>query len=183
MAPTLYIGDHIFVSKSAYGSREPMRGEIVAFHIGRPNGQIVPADKSPGAPTQTFIKRIIGIPGDEVEWAAGRLLLNGVVVPEFATERKFKTYEGKLVPIFETRIGEVDYEILRETDRPRLDVPMTKVPPERYFVVGDFRTSSNDSRYWGTVHRSDLIGPAVYRYYVGDAESGEYVWEDVGLAP
>jgi signal peptidase I len=178
MLPTLLVGDHVFVNKFAYGARipiigarlpavrDPERGEIAVFSLGRTSsGRICPLDQCPGARDEGFVKRIVGLPGDRIEYRRGVLYLNGVAVP---TESSGETFEGdngyEYLRVREELAG-CAHEVL---DLPGHDglshLPIT-VPEGRYFMLGDNRDNSNDSRAWGTVRREELKGPVIFNYW------------------
>ncbi len=125
MLPRLVDQERIFVNRFIYRFSEIHRGDIVVFWY--------PRDRS-----KSFIKRVIGLPGDELEIRYGALYVNG---------QKFD--EPYLKPEF------VDHDWLRKEI----------VPPGQYFVLGDHRNSSNDSRNWGFVPRELIYGKAVFRYW------------------
>ncbi len=124
MEPRLEPRDRIFVNKFVYYLSDVKRGDIVVFWY--------PKDK-----TKSFIKRVIGLPGESVEVRSGVVYLNGqkLVEPYLA--------------------GEFDHD----------SYPLQVVPPESYFVLGDHRNSSNDSRDWGFVPEQNIFGEAVFRYW------------------
>lgn len=125
MIPTLEPGDRVLVLKFWYAlpSVEPERGQIVVFRY--------PVD-----PTRDFVKRIIGMPGDDVEIRDGRVFVNRREIAE---------------------------PYVLHPDNFTMDEQ--KVPPGKYFCLGDNRSNSQDSRYWGYVPRDNIKGPAVIRYW------------------
>jgi signal peptidase I len=127
MMPSLQNDERIFINKFVYrfGISDIGRGDTVVFLY-------------PGEPSKSYIKRVIGIPGDTVEIDNGTVIVNGR-------------------PIAEPYVAE-DY---------RDHMPMARkiVPPEQYFVLGDHRSSSNDSRSWGWVPRQNIYGKAVFVYW------------------
>lgn len=127
MMPALVDQERIFINKFTYrwglGSIE--RGDLVVFWY--------PADTS-----KSYIKRVIGLPGDTVEIVAGTVFVNGKPVSEPYVPDEYRD-AGSMAPV--------------------------TVPPDQYFVLGDHRSSSNDSRSWGTVHRSFIYGKAVFVYW------------------
>jgi len=127
MMPALEDQERIFINKFLYrfGFGDIERGDTVVFWF-------------PRDPTKSYIKRVIGLPGDLVEVQDGRLRLNGNPVSEPYVADEF---------------------------RDRLTVAPTRVPPDSYYVMGDHRTSSNDSRNWGVVHRRLIYGKAVLVYW------------------
>ncbi len=178
MLPTLLIGDHMLVNKFAFGARipftdyrlpamrEPVRGDVVTFTLGRGElGEICPADRCPDYPVEGFVKRIIGLPGDRIEVKGDRVYLNDEpLTVEFDAGIFIDDVGNRL------RIGR---EFLEGSSRPVLDDPRyggltqvrVTVPEGRYFMLGDNRDNSNDSRGWGTVGRADLKGPVTRIYW------------------
>ncbi len=127
MMPVLTNNERIFINKFTYrfGAGNIDRGDLVVFFF--------PLDRS-----KSYIKRIIGIPGDTVQIDNGTVYVNGQQLNE------------PYVP---------------DEYRDRQSQPALTVPSEHYFVLGDHRTSSNDSRAWGTVERKDIYGKAVFVYW------------------
>jgi signal peptidase I len=127
MMPTLVDQERIFINKFVYrfGLSDVNRSDTVVFW-------------SPTDTTKSYIKRVIGVPGDTVELVNGAVLVNGQPLAE------------PYVP---------------EEYRDHISVPPQTVPPEEYFVLGDHRSSSNDSRTWGTVPRRYIYGKAVFVYW------------------
>jgi len=178
MLPTLLIGDHMLVNKFAFGARipftdlqlpalrEPARGDVVTFVLGRRGAtHICPLDRCPDYPEEGFVKRIVGIPGDTVEVRDGRVMLNGEPLSVEYDGATFTDEEGN-----ELRMG---FELLGDSLHPVLDAPYRNgldqvritVPEGRYFMMGDNRDNSNDSRAWGTVRRLDIKGPVMLIYW------------------
>jgi signal peptidase I len=178
MIPTLHVGDLILVNKFHYGVRLPVintkltdgnqveRGDVMVFRY-------------PPKPSLDYIKRVVGVPGDEVAYLNKRLTINGQpvstsAVPEFFDQdamRYFKQYEESL--------GAVKHRLLNDDDRPAFvpgveDFPyrencrysiegvVCKVPAGHYFMMGDNRDNSLDSRYWGFVPDRNIVGKAFF---------------------
>jgi len=156
MQPTLLVGDFILVNKLVYRFSEPQRGDIVVF-------------KYPIDPNIDFIKRIIALPGEEVEVRNNQVFINGKPLPLIEVGR------GE-----ENGVRKVIYEeVLPEGKKHKVqfyeDFPFSKrdfgpvvVPPNHYFVMGDNRDNSEDSRYWGFVPRENIVGKAFVIYFSGD---------------
>ena len=127
MMPALTDQERIFINKFTYrfGLGEISRGDTVVF--------LYPLDTS-----KSYIKRVIGVPGDTVEIDAGQVIVNGVPLKEDYVPREY---------------------------RDRQSFTRRRVPPEAYFVLGDHRSSSNDSRSWGFVDRKFIYGKAVFVYW------------------
>ncbi len=178
MFPTLLVGDHVFVTKFMFGARvpftrlqlprlrDPRRGEVVVFHLARGlHGGIVPADQRRDLPTDAFVKRLVGLPGDRVAFHAQRLYLNGEPVPIEDTGRTFTDSTGRVFDVKIESLGACRHYIL---DDPRFDHPdlaELRVPKDRYFFMGDNRDNSHDGRRFGTVGRKELAGPAGFLYW------------------
>ena len=127
MMPALEDQERIFINKFLYrfGIGDITRGDTVVFWF-------------PRDPAKSYIKRVVGMPGDYVEVVEGEVRVNGVRIPE------------PYVP---------------EEYRDRMSAPATRVPPDSYYVMGDHRSSSNDSRSWGVVARRYIYGKAVFVYW------------------
>ncbi len=176
MLPTLLIGDHLFVNKFVYGIkipfsdsrlprlREPLRGDVVVFTVAKRGGRTFPADQQPELPTEEFVKRIVGIPGDRIVIRNGVVSVNGEVVETLDLGETFTDERGYELDVQEVRIPERTYRILDDPRVPLPDPPPITVPPGRYFMLGDNRDHSKDSRIWGTVRLAEIKGPA-YRLY------------------
>ena len=188
MFPTLLIGDHLFVNKLAYGPSvpfselrlpgfsEPKRGDVVVFEVARPRNKIggrdiQPVDLAPeGAPTEDFVKRLVGLPGDRIAWRGGRVYINDVPLEVLPTEEEFVDESGRSFPMSWEDLGNCRHAILddprsRSRRESRLDRGTWVVEPGRYFMMGDNRDNSNDSRVWGTVRQEELKGPAFILYW------------------
>ncbi len=180
MFPTLLIGDHLFVNKLAYGPRipftdirlpglsEPTRGDVVVFEVGRPGPRIMPVDLAPeGVPSEDFVKRLVGLPGDRIDWREGQLFLNGELLKVDVTPEFFVDDAGHRFGVRRENLGECSHAILDDPGSvdPRLDHGTWVVEPGRYFLMGDNRDNSRDSREWGTVRLEELKGPAVILYW------------------
>lgn len=161
MVPTLEVGDFILVNKYAYGLRLPVVGtKLVA--VGEPERGDVMVFIPPHDP-RYFIKRVIGIPGDHIRYENKALFLNGERLPyEFVREFTMDIpYGGAQVPVREyvETIGGTRHSIFRY----RFTEPASEwlVPDGHYFMMGDNRGRSEDSRVWGFVPESNIVGKAV----------------------
>lgn len=156
MLPTLKIGDFILVNKFTYGLRlpvtntkvielnEPERGDVMVFRF--------PEDKR-----LNFIKRVVGLPGDRLRYENKVLYINGKPAPqEFVAALPAGRPERKLL---KEKLGEVEHEIYNSLE-PGQNMREIVVPEGHYFVMGDNRDHSNDSRYWGFVPENLIVGKA-----------------------
>jgi signal peptidase I len=182
MIPTLLIGDLILVNKYHYGVRLPViNKKIIANHDPKRGDVMVfryPKDRS-----IDYIKRVVGLPGDEVTWRDQKLSVNGQEVPLEALPPPGYYDEDSLryFPVFKEKLGEVEHRILvnpqarrpfgpdeayvfpfRENCRYSAEGVSCKVPPGHYFMMGDNRDNSEDSRYWGFVPDENIVGRAFF---------------------
>lgn len=158
MLPTLKIGDFILVNKFDYGLRLPVLGTTVV-ELNRPAQGDVMVFKYPEDPRINFIKRVVAVPGDTIEYRDKVLYVNGqvqtlsVVEPEAAETLPPLTEEAV------ERLGDREHRLWRRVTAGRDFGPLT-IPPEQYFVMGDNRDNSNDSRVWGFVDDQLIVGRA-----------------------
>jgi signal peptidase I len=162
MLPTLRIGDYLFVAKWPYGYSRfslPLGLPVMDGRIGggTPERGDVVVFKSPADNRTDFIKRVAGLPGDRVRMTGGRLEVNGLLLP------KQPVAPGRFVEI----LGSRRYEVLDQVaGGPRDDTPLVTVPPGSYFMLGDNRDDSADSRLSiadggvGMVPAANLVGRA-----------------------
>jgi signal peptidase I len=178
MLPTLLIGDHVFVNKFVFGAhvpftgwtlpalRDPERGEIVVFALGRRGpGRICPLDECPDYPAEGFVKRIVGLPGDRVEYRDGVLYINGRAVRSDDTGERFSDEHHREYRVMREHLGDCVHETLDHPQLSGLSNPPFTIPAGRYYMLGDNRDNSNDSRAWGTVRREELKGPVLVTYW------------------
>lgn len=125
MMPRLRNNERLFIDKRAFDLGPLQRGDVIVFHY-------------PRDPRQSFIKRIIGLPGDHVAIWGGVVYVNGQRLAEPYVPAGFQDYQ---------------------------DYPEVTVPARQYYVLGDHRNSSNDSRDWGCLPASDIFGRAVFAYW------------------
>ncbi len=158
MKPTLLVGDFILVNKLVYKFSEPQRGDIVVF-------------KYPIDPSIDFIKRIIALPGEEVEVRNNQVFINGKPLPLVEVGKGEENGIRKI--IYEEVLPEgKKHKIQVYEDFPfsRRDFGPILVPPGHYFVMGDNRDNSEDSRYWGFLPKENIVGKAFVIYFSGDVQ-------------
>ncbi len=161
MMPTLLIGDFILVNKFGYGIRLPVLDTKI-FDLGSPKRGDVIVFRSPENPATPFIKRVVGLPGDQIAYYNKVVYVNG----EPAEQESVGTFSGSgsdmsmsgASLLTENLTGHL-HEILIQQGAPTLEGKMI-VPEGHYFVLGDNRDNSRDSRFWGTVPDELLIGRA-----------------------
>ncbi len=186
MIPTLLVGDYLFVSKYSYGysrhsvpfsvipfsgrifGSEPERGDVIVFKL--------PSDNK-----TDYIKRLIGLPGDTVRMQDGRLFINGQLIERNKREDYvYRDTEGSVrrpALYAETLPGGLVHDILEEGDNRRLDNTREfVVPPGQYFMMGDNRDNSVDSRAdVGFVPAENLVGRAEFLFFSTDGSAS--IWE------
>jgi signal peptidase I len=179
MIPTLLVGDLILVNKFHYGIRLPVINKKIIDNNPVKRGDVM-VFRYPVDPRQDYIKRVVGLPGDEVAYLNQRLTINGQPA---ALEQKGEFFEGDALryePLFKEKLGDVEHEILvnprrqayygpdpktfpgAENCRYSAEGVVCKVPPGHYFMMGDNRDNSQDSRYWGFVPDENIVGRAFF---------------------
>ena len=179
MLPSLYIGDFILVSKFSYGIRLPLVNQKV-FSIGTPKRGEVLVFRFPRNPKTNFIKRVVGVPGDIVEYKNKRLRINGKVVDIEKVDRE-RTEQGATrsdqVEKYIESLGKSSHGILLDSALYSRDGRI-EVPENQFFVMGDNRDHSNDSRFWGFVPEENIVGRAFFVWFSWDSKKDDYFWND-----
>lgn len=157
MMPTLLQGDYIFVKKYAYGLRLPVT-ETEILETGRPERGDVVVFRLPEDPNVNYIKRVVGLPGDRLEYVDHRIMINGTPVPLAAEP---ESAQPGVMPRFRETLGEREHAILISDPDNSMRDGVYEVPEGHYFMLGDNRDNSRDSRYLGTIPESHLVGEAV----------------------
>ncbi len=157
MMPTLLQGDYIFVKKFEYGLRLPVL-ETKILDTGAPERGDVAVFRLPSEPNVNYIKRVVGLPGDTIEYVNHRLTVNGEPVPLAPDESVPR--EG-VIPRFVEVLGEREHAILIADPGNSMRDGVYRVPEGHYFMLGDNRDNSRDSRYLGAIPETHLVGEAV----------------------
>jgi signal peptidase I len=178
MIPTLQIGDLILVNKYQYGIRLPILNRTLV-ELGHPQRGDVIVFRYPHEPSQDYIKRVVGLPGDTVEYSDHRLVVNGREVPLKPAERYYDPSRVQTYAQYTEHLGQVDHKVIfMDGDGAQIHAAMQHtdpgacvysgggvrctVPPESYFVMGDNRDNSEDSRFWGFVPDRNVVGRAFF---------------------
>jgi signal peptidase I len=179
MVPTLLVGDLILVNKFDYGVRLPVLNKKVIANKDPQRGDVV-VFRYPPDPRLDYIKRVVGVPGDEIVYQNQKLTINGQPAPLKALGEFYDEDSLRYAPQFSEKLGERDHRILVDprrssavgSDSPRFPFAENcrysaeglscKVPAGHYFVMGDNRDNSQDSRYWGFVPDENLVGRAFF---------------------
>jgi signal peptidase I len=171
MVPTLHIGDFILVNKYNYGVRLPVINTKV-IDVSKPERGDVVVFRYPPQPEIDYIKRVVGLPGDRVEYRDKTIYINGQVMKQ--TEREKGADLLGIVPIknkvLSEQLGDKNHDIAIAPGRQRVLVDHI-IPDGEYFVMGDNRDNSSDSRFWGTVPEQNLVGKAFYIWMSWDCNS------------
>jgi signal peptidase I len=177
MLPTLEVGDLILVNKFHYGVRLPViNKKIIANH--EPQRGDVMVFRFPADPRLDYIKRVVGVPGDEVAYINQKLLVNGQSVPAEQLPDQYDEHMRQQKQTFQEQLGSVSHRIYVDPQRAHYYTPggfahaqncrysaegvVCKVPPGHYFMMGDNRDDSQDSRYWGFVPDENIVGRAFF---------------------
>jgi signal peptidase I len=178
MIPTLHIGDLILVNKFHYGIRLPVINRKITEGNAPERGDVM-VFRYPPKPSLDYIKRVVGVPGDEVAYINKRLTVNGQPVkttqlPDFFDEDTMRYFKQ-----LEEDLGTKKYNVLNDDDRPAfipgadsfagregcsysVEGVVCKVPAGHYFMMGDNRDNSLDSRFWGFVPDQNIVGKAFF---------------------
>lgn len=160
MLPTLEVGDFILVNKFAYGIRLPVIDKTI-INVGSPQRGDVMVFKFPEDPAKNFIKRVVGLPGDHIRYQNKTLYVNGEAMPQtFAMSIQYP----ERAEVYNEKLGETLHTIQKELQNNPQDYMKQEwsVPEGAYFVMGDNRDNSNDSRFWGFVPEKYIVGKAFY---------------------
>lgn len=181
MIPTLQVGDFILVNKNTYGIRLPVINKKI-ISLGEPQRGDVMVFRYPIDPAIDYIKRVVGVPGDKVSYQNKQLMINGVAVPTtkqddyLHSERLYYSHQ------FKEKLGETEHRVLNDIDAPSYVLDTTDfpnrdnciynnagmictVPPGHYFMMGDNRDNSRDSRFWGFVPEQNIVGKAFFVWF------------------
>jgi signal peptidase I len=180
MVPTLLVGDLILVNKYTYGIRLPIVNKKI-IEVNDPQRGDVMVFKYPKDMTQDYIKRVIGVPGDKITYENKRLTVNGKAVEYTAMDDYLEDEGLDYHQQFMENLPNVPHRILNRKNRPSIDLPAVDanfphrdacvysyekftciVPEGNYFMMGDNRDNSLDSRYWGFVPNQNIVGKAFF---------------------
>ncbi len=176
MIPTLLVGDLILVNKYTYGVRLPVINTKITEGTAPQRGDVM-VFRYPPKPSMDYIKRVVGVPGDTVSYVNKRLSINGQPVATQPVAEFFDEDVMRHFPQFEEQLGEHKHRLLNDDSRPAfvdgvapfpfreacsytIEGVTCTVPPGHYFMMGDNRDNSLDSRYWGFVPEQNIVGKA-----------------------
>ncbi len=160
MEDTLAIGDHLFVNKFIYGIKLPFTDKRI-LKIRDPRRGDVMVFEYPVDRSKDFIKRVIGVPGDVIQVQNKVVYVNGT-------------------PYKNPHEVHKETDLLSREQSPRDNFGPVRVPANSYFMMGDNRDRSYDSRFWGFVKESDIVGKAFIKYWSWDQDSWRVRWGSIG---
>jgi signal peptidase I len=180
MEDTLLIGDHLLVDKLAYSAPGPISKYVMPYEEPK-HGDII-VFRYPGDITQTFVKRVIGVPGDHLKMVHRTVYRNGVPLNEPYTYHKFPYDESRdNFPGAPSPFGEgLQAQLQREMLEHNVVNGEVVVPPNSFFAMGDNRDNSLDSRYWGFVPRDNIIGKPLLIYWSYKASTEDLAGSSIG---
>jgi signal peptidase I len=165
MENTLLIGDFLLANKFAYDFRDPKRGDILTFH-------------PPTDPAKSYVKRLVGLGGDTLEMRNKILFIN--------EKQFFEPYVRYEEPTHDAVYPGMNWQSNYLLASPAHDYHPSRdnwgpiiVPPRKYFVLGDNRDNSEDSRFWGFITKPAITGTPVVVYFSRDMESGHIRWKRI----
>lgn len=178
MIPTLLVNDLILVNKFHYGIRLPVLNLKVLDNHSPERGDVM-VFRYPPKPSLDYIKRVVGIPGDEVAYLNKKLTINGKPLPKTPLPDFFDVDSLRYAKQFRETTGDRSYDLLNDDERPAFiagadnfpfrencryssEGVVCKVPEGQYFMMGDNRDNSLDSRYWGFVPEKNIVGKAFF---------------------
>jgi signal peptidase I len=180
MMPTLLTGDLILVNKFTYGLRLPVINTKLTDGTPPARGDVM-VFRYPPKPSMDYIKRVVGVPGDEVAYLNKKLTINGQPVSKEAVPEYFDEETMRYLKQYNEKLGNVEHKLLnddsrraglsevevtefpnRDNCRYSVEGVVCKVPAGHYFMMGDNRDNSLDSRYWGFVPDKNIVGKAFF---------------------
>ena len=179
MIPTLLVGDLILVNKFHYGVRLPVINKKIIANNDPKRGDVM-VFRYPKDTSIDYIKRVVGVPGDEISYRGQQLYVNGTLAPTQPLPDFYDEDSLRYEPQFSEKLGDVEHKILVDPRRPSNygsgpkgfpnaqncnyspEGVVCKVPAGHYFMMGDNRDNSQDSRYWGFVPDENIVGRAFF---------------------
>lgn len=178
LEPTLLVGDFVATNKYIYGIRLPIIEKKIINIASPKTGDIVVFRWTPD-PTIDYIKRVIGVPGDVVEYQNKILKINGVEAKQKFIKYTTDPSSGESVAEYLENLKGVKHRIFKKVDDPAVDFKVT-VPQNNYFVMGDNRDASSDSRFWGFVSDDNIRAKAFLTWFSWDNKEHSVRWNRIG---
>ena len=178
LEPTLNVGDFVAVNKFAYGLRLPV-AETKVIPVSKPKTGEIAVFRWPPDPSYDYIKRVVGVGGDKISYHNKKLTINGREAPLKFIEETTDESSGRPVAKYQENLNGKLHNIYIRPDMPAVDFDV-EVPQGYYFMMGDNRDDSADSRYWGYVKDSYLRGKAFLVWMSWNSLTGSIRWSKLG---
>ncbi len=178
LEPTLLVGDFVAVNKFAYGLRLPVVEKKI-IPIANPKTGEIAVFRWPPEPKYDYIKRVIGTPGDKISYHNKKLIINGTEAKQDFVAYTIDESSGRPVAQYKENLNGVVHDIFIRADVPAVDFDVV-VPRGQYFMMGDNRDDSADSRFWGFVPDSYLRGKALLVWMSWNGKDDSLRWSRIG---
>jgi signal peptidase I len=182
LEPTILPGDFIVVNQFSYGFKMPISGDTL-IHVDKPKNGDIALFRWPKNRSILYIKRVIGVPGDHIIYRNKQLHINGKLATQVFDEYSHHTiYNGKTLLVSKKTENLLGYQhkIQQYADLKDSNTIDIIVPEGQYFMMGDNRDDSSDSRFWGMVPEKDLIGKATYIWLSIKGSPLQIRWNRIG---
>lgn len=185
MLPTIQLNDFVVVNEFSYGIRLPLGSGAKIISVGEPERGDVVVFKNPVNPQTNFIKTVIGLPGDKISYINKQLFVNGKAISQTFVQNTVEPSNVNLgspvVAEYTNQIGDHVHTIYTSPNVPPQDFQNLLVPQGEYFMMGDNRDDSDDSRTWGFVPEANLIGRASYIFFSVNSDNHSVRWNRIGM--
>lgn len=178
LEPTLLVGDFVAVNKFAYGLRLPVWDKKI-LSIANPKTGDIAVFRWPPDPSFDYIKRVIGVPGDKIRYHNKILTINNHPIKQTFLEYTTDESSGNTVAKYRENLNGIEHDIFIRPDVPAHDLSVT-VPAGQYFMMGDNRDDSADSRFWGFVSEDNLRGKAMLVWMSWNGKTSMPRWSKIG---
>ena len=182
LAPTILPGDFILVNQFDYGFKLPLLDRII-FKMGHPEEGQIALFRWPVNPDVTFVKRVIGEPGDHISYVHKVLYINGKEAKQTLVGDTMEVLENgslRRVTKYQENLNGVKHDIYVSANQPDKDFKDLVVPPGAYLMMGDNRDNSDDGRDWGFVPENAFIGRAFMIWLSWDSQKHSIRWDRIG---
>ncbi len=182
LKPTLNVGDFILVNKFHYGVRLPVIHTKI-FELNEPKRGDIMVFRWPPNPSYDFIKRVIGLPGDKISYENKVLYINGEKIPQTLIKNEVDKDESGTswqVELKQEDLLGIKHDIYQTPEKSNDDFHDVVVPEGMFFVMGDNRDGSADSRFWGFVPEANIVGKATLVWMSWNSDKHNIRWDRIG---
>jgi signal peptidase I len=192
MLPTIQLNDFLLINKFAYGVRLPIIDKVI-IPVGTPQRGDIMVFHYPVYTGVDYIKTVVGLPGDKISYLNKKLYINGELAPEQFVQNTIEpnnsnlsaidpsgTVSATVVQEYQQTIGDHTHTIYNSPIAPAVDFKNLVVPAGEYFMMGDNRDNSDDSRFWGFVPAKDIVGKAFLIWMSWDSNTDSVRWHRLG---